>query len=133
MVKENAEPTRRSLTFEPLIPNLDLLTFDRLVIYYDREADVLLVHFDGPRSAVMLDIDDHLSLSIDPASHAVVGLQIEAYLLAAVFKQPRLLDLAAVAGIPDDEINAIRSRIAPAVVAQATIRSLLADLLPRTA
>lgn len=121
------------LSFEPILPSFEELVVDRMVVDYDREADILLIHFDGPHPAVMLDIDGHLSLSIDPVSHEVVGLQIEAYLLAAVFKQPRLLDLAALAGIPDDEINAIRNRIAPAVVAQATVRSLLADLRQKTA
>lgn len=121
------------LSFEPIMPSVDELVVDRMVVDYDREADILLIHFGRPRPAVMLDIDNHLSLSIDPASHEVVGLQIEAYLLAAVFQQPRLLDLASMAGIPDDEITAIRNRIAPAARAQATIRSLLADLRLQTA
>ena len=121
------------LTFEPIMPSPESLVFDRMVIDYDRDADILLIHFNGPRPAIMLDLDDHVSLGIDPVSHEVVGLQIEAYLLAAVFKQPRLLDLARAAGIPDDEINSIRSRMEPEVVAQATIRSLLDNLHLQTA
>lgn len=121
------------LSFEPVVPCYDDIDFDQMIFRYDREADILSIHFFGIKPGVMLDIDDHVLLRIDPASHEVVGLQIEAYLLAAVFKQPRLLGLASVAGIPDDEINAIRNRMAPATLAQAAIRSLLADLRPQTA
>lgn len=121
------------LTFKPIMPSPENLTFDRMIVNYDCDADILLIHFNGLRPAIMLDLDDHVSLGIDPVSHEVVGLQIEAYLLAAVFKQPRLLDLAQAAGIPDDEINAIRTRMQPEVVAQATIRSLLDDLHLQTA
>lgn len=120
------------LAIDPIMPSAEQLDFDRMVINYDRDADILLIHFDGPRPAVILDVDDHLSLGLDPVSHEVVGLQIEAYLLAAVFKRPQLMGLAQVAGIPDDEIDAIRGWMQPAVVAQGTIRSLLDALRPHT-
>jgi hypothetical protein len=122
-----------TLAFEPILPCSDDIRSGQMVFRYDRDADILSVHFFGIKPGVMLDIDDHVLLRIDPVSHEVVGLQIEAYLLAAVFKQPRLLDLAQAAGIPDDEINSIRSRMEPEVVAQATIRSLLDDLHLQTA
>jgi uncharacterized protein YuzE len=121
------------LTFEPVMPSPEHLAADRMTFNYDREADILLIHFDGPRPAIMLDVDDHLLLGINPESHEVVGLQIEAYLSVAVFKQPRLLDLAPAAGIPDDEISEIRSRMKPTAIAQATIRSLLDALHLQTA
>ena len=121
------------LTFEPIIPRSGDIRVEQMVFRYDRDADILIIHFFGIKPGVMLDVDDHILLRIDPESHLVVGLQIEAYLLAAVFKQPRLLDFAAAAGIPEDEINAIRSQIEPGVVVQATVRSLLDDLHLQTA
>lgn len=72
------------LTIEPIMPGAEKLDFDRVVIKYDRDADILRIHFNGPRPAVMLDVDDHLLLGLDPVSYEVIGLQIEAYPLAAL-------------------------------------------------
>jgi hypothetical protein len=116
------------LTFEPVMPRSEDIRAENMVLRYDRDADFLHVHFFGIRPGVMYDIDDHVLIRIDPDSHEVVGLQIEGYLIAAVFERPYLLDLAPAAGIPDDEIAEIRRRMEPEAVAQATVRFLLESL-----
>lgn len=91
------------MTFPRALPHLDLGAFDRLVVSYDSESDVLVFHVGPPRAAVGSNAGDgwYLRLVDDEiASVEVHGLQrtmVQTPSLTASAK-PAILELERAAG-----------------------------------
>jgi len=93
----------------PKIPDVASLDFSKVVFSYDQEADTLVVHFYGrDREAEVVPGDGWVDLRVDPDTYEVIGLQIEGYLSDAIFAAPRLIGLAALAGISSADIEHLR-------------------------
>lgn len=110
--------TRRSAsiqTFNPEWPEPSALALNQARFTYDRPTDTLFVDFHAearPGASVPLDRGDrnYLYVRIDPATNAVVGLQIEHVLSHALPRHPEIVDALAVAtlvGIDRDELDRI--------------------------
>ncbi len=77
------------LTFQPLIPRLEDVDINTVEFRYTKGTDTAFVHwFSRERHAVILDIDDYISVRIDPATHEMVGIQIEAFMASFVIEHP---------------------------------------------
>ncbi len=111
------------------MPSPGNLDSTRVAFNYDREGDTLMIHLYGePLPAISVaGEDDYLYWRVDPKTHGVVGLQYEHFLSHLVYERPEFLDFATLAGIPDDEIEEIRSRINPDQRRRAAIEYLLAQ------
>lgn len=91
--------------------------FERMnpVLRYNRTSDTLMVHLYGkPEAAISVDAgDDYTYLRVHPKTHEVVGLQIEHFLSELVHEVPQMLVFAELAGISQDEIDTLRTKITP--------------------
>ena len=105
-------------TVHPIWPERGDLRQDQLRFVYDRLADTLYVDFDGhARPAVSVPLDqgdrDYLYLRVDPETHRVVGLHIEAFLAYAVAQHPEFieaLEIAELRGFDDLEAAELQRR-----------------------
>lgn len=105
---------RRSLPVTPRRPDPATIDPQRVVLDYDRESDTFSVHLFGEdHPAKVLHTGGDIDLRLHPATHVIVGYQIEGFLTSAVNRHPQLLELAELGGLPRDEIDAARHRIAP--------------------
>ena len=119
----------------PVWPKPEEIDPHKVVLAYDRDSDMLLVHFDerGPASAVDY-VDRLFALLVDVESGDVVGLQVEDFLARAVVEEPRridVLDIAELRGITPLEVAALRNTMAVEPRKRAAVASLLADLAAR--
>ncbi len=121
--------------FSPQWPERTDLDIAQVAFTYDAASDTLFIDFYGPgRPAASVpsedDDRDDVYLRVDPATAAVVGLQIEHFLSAFVLDRPDYLDaleLADLHGIPPDQVDAIRERLAP-VRKRAAVDAVFDDL-----
>lgn len=105
---------RQQLPIMPVRPDPDTIDPSRIEVEYDRESDTFHVDlFGAGRRAKVLHVGSVVDLRLDPGTHVIVGYQIEGFLTAAVYRHPELLEFAALAGISEAEIAAIRQRITP--------------------
>ena len=127
-------------TFRPRWPDPADVDAETVAFAYWAEIDTLMVDFAGsplPAVAVPLDLGDgdrdYLFLKLDPATEAVVGLQVEDFLRYAARLHPHLLDaldLAELHGITPAEVAEARRRLAPATRKRATVAALFEELAP---
>ncbi|MBX6723470.1 MAG: hypothetical protein IRY92_09585 [Dactylosporangium sp.] len=104
-----------------------------MVVSYDDVSDTLMLHFFGQgRPAVSMEVRNGFFLRVDPETHQVVGVQVEAFLSRAVIEDPELLEVAEAAGIPEQTIQRIRRRITPDAMKAAAASTLLRRLQPAT-
>lgn len=109
------EPTDpyAELEFEeitPIWPDTRSIDFAKARLSYDRLSDTLYMHFFGrERPAISVEVgSDRLTL-VDPETHSVVGVQLEAFLARAIHDFPPLvvaLDVAELRGITPAEVRA---------------------------
>lgn len=96
-------------------PQPSEIDIEPVVFSYDRVSDTLFIHFYGRgRDAVSNLAGDYWYVLVDPATSAVVGLQIEDFLSRAVVDVPpliRILDLSELRGITPAEVSRVRNRI----------------------
>ncbi len=106
MAVNDSQPVR------PKQPDLAAIDPRNVVAEYDRESDTLVVQLFGRgRPAVILHTGGVSDYWLDPETHEIIGLQVEGYLVHAVYQLPLLLDMAEFVGIPAEEVAAIRQRI----------------------
>lgn len=105
----------------PVWPKPEEIDPGKIVLAYDRDSDMLVVHFDerGPASAVDY-VDRLFALLVDVESAAVVGLQVEDFLARAVVEEPRRIDVL--------EVAALRNTLAIEPRKRAAVAALLADV-----
>ena len=97
----------------PKLPDLASVNWRDAEIDYDREADTFTLYIFGrQRPSALHHGTDLVDMLVDPTTEEVVGFQIDGYLTHAVYRQPNLLEHADLAGIPIEEIEQIRRRIA---------------------
>jgi hypothetical protein len=97
------------------IPAPDEIDLERVAFHYDRVSDTLLVYFFGAAlPAFSVDVNDFEYLRMELDSHRVVGLQIEAFLLRAIWEDPRYLLWSVRAGIGLDELARSERQLSPA-------------------
>jgi hypothetical protein len=83
-------------------PDLNDLDPEQIVFSYDEEADSLLIHFFGrPMPAESVPIDQFVLLRVRPDTNELVGVEIEAFVHAALGNEPRYLAFAELAGVPE--------------------------------
>ena len=100
-----------------IVPKLDDIDWDAVIVSYDRLSDILLV-FVGDRSepAVVVygtDSNAHRSYLVNPDTRVFVGWQIESFLASLVSREPSLitvLDGAELIGMTIDEMHDERER-----------------------
>ena len=118
---------------EPKMPRSEDLDPRLMVVSYDDVSDTLMLHFFGQgRPAVSMEVRNGFFLRVDPETHQVVGVQVEAFLSRAVIEDPELLEVAEAAGIPEQTIQRIRRRITPDAMKAAAASTLLRRLQPAT-
>jgi hypothetical protein len=88
----------------------------------------LIVSIDGSRPAVTDPVGDHLSLRLDLETDEVVGFQIEEFLLRVVREHPIFLEIAELAGVPADEVAAIRRTLTREVRQRAALDAVFGQL-----
>lgn len=97
--------------FHPKLPR----PFDtsQLVIDYDRVSDTLSVFASGatPRPGVSVPISDFEYVRVDATTEEIIGLQVEDFLIHAVYVNPLYLSLAEFAGVEEPELAAIRAAV----------------------
>lgn len=115
------------MSITPVMPRTEDLDSARVAFNYDRESDTLMIHLYGePQPAISVaGSGDYLYWRVDPESHEVVGLQYEYFLSHLVYERPEFLAFADLAGVPAEEIEAIRSKINPAQRKRAAVEYLL--------
>lgn len=120
--------TRRRV-LQPILPTIADLDLSRSSFDYDRQSDTLYWDFAGePRTAVSVPVSNHLLYSVDAATEAVVGFQIDGFLAAAVFEFPLFLEIADRIGLHPEEVAAIRAGLDPAVPRGSILQFLFASL-----
>jgi hypothetical protein len=109
------ESVKDVLGFKPILPQIDDLDPQGILVRYHRDTDELYVHFFGHAlPALSVDVNHYLYLRVNPETQQVVGLQFEAFLSHAVRDDPRWLWLGELAGIDRNELESIRRDISPA-------------------
>ncbi len=101
---------------------------ERATFDYDRLSDTLMVYFEGSRPAVSDPVGDHLYLRLDVETEDIVGFQMEDFLLCVVRDHPVFLEIAELAGVPADEIAAMRDSIPSAVRKGAALDAVFGQL-----
>ena len=118
--------TQNFLTFQPRVPELEEVDINNVEFRYTKGTDTAFVHWFGrERHAIILDIDDHISVRIDPATQDIVGLQIEAFMEWFVVEHPEFLPVAEQFGVDPMDIEAARRKIEPQRAKVAALGSLL--------
>ena len=116
-------------SFRPKPPDLESLDWQAIRFDYDRTSDTLYLDFSGhPTAAVAYPVTDHLLLSIDPESEAVVGFQIEGFLAHFIIEMPIFLEIADLIGLTPSEVAAVRARLDAASRTRAAVRTLFDSL-----
>lgn len=119
--------------YSPKMPDPQSFDSSEMVVRYNRATDTLIVHLYGTgRPAVSVLQGDYLYVRVDPETNDVIGFQIENYLHEAVLDEPRLLAVAQLVGITDEEIAEVRSRIDPIKLRESTLELLLSELATRS-
>lgn len=74
--------------FRPKMPNLGATRTIKCLVDYDRQADALVVCFDGcqDRPTVGVVIGDYEMLRVDPLTEEIVGFEVERFLGAARYR-----------------------------------------------
>lgn len=115
------------------MPRREDLDPRRIVVSYDDVSDTLMLHLFGRgRPAVSIETGNGFFLRVDPGTHHVVGVQVEAFLSRAIVENPDLLEVAEAAGIPEQKIQQVRGRISPESMKAAAARTLLRGFQPVT-
>lgn len=121
----------------PKWPRLDDVDLGQVAMSYDRDSDMLLVHFGARGRAGVVDyIGDYLALLTDVESQDVVGVQIEDFLSTAVLDDPsllNLLDLAELRGITREQVSALRAAQPLDSRKRAAVAVVLGELARKTA
>ena len=113
---------------KPRLPQLADLDPRQVDVSYDYPSDTLMVYFFGSRAAFSDPVGDHLYLRIDPVTEDVVGVQSEHFLLCVVRKHPMFLELAALAGVPEEELTTIRRSLPQEIRQAAALDTVFAQL-----
>ena len=108
-----AEANERLARGKPKLPDFASIDPEKVVPEFDRVSDTLIVHLFGRgRPFTILPAKGLTMLLVDPETFEVIGLRVEGFLARAVYEMPVLLDLASFVGLGDQEVGAIRRRIA---------------------
>jgi hypothetical protein len=126
MIDSSRVPASRRL---PTPDEVDLATAK---LSYDRDSDMLLIHFtDRGRSGVVDYVSDLLAVLVDVETEAVVGLQVEDFLSKVVPADPDRLDLLEIAelrGITSHEVAALRKNTTVGDRKRSAVASLMRRL-----
>lgn len=111
------------LTIPPISP-------DRprdLQVRYDEMSDTLIVSFHGPPEAgVNVPLDDEpIELRITPDDSALIGFEIPSFTRVFLARHPEFLDLAAIVGVPVEELMRIKLHLTSEMREQSAVDSLL--------
>lgn len=83
---------------DELLKHVRTLDGDQVVVMYDGDSDILMIHFYGRSiAATNLAITDELMIRYDRSSDRVVGVQIDHFLSIAVREYPHLINLMDIA------------------------------------
>lgn len=83
---------------------------DRMRFDYDETTDILMIYLHGsPEPAITIVADDFVSYRVDPWSEAVVGYQIDDFMIGAVRDFPSLRAIAEVLGIDAGQPSVARA------------------------
>jgi hypothetical protein len=104
------------------------LPSDQIKIFYEQESDTLLFYFAYVDLAISYEVNEYYHFLLDPETEEVVSFQIDDYLEAVVIEFPRLLNLAPLAGIEDQQIEKARKRIGEDRWREAVIQQAVQDL-----
>ncbi len=97
----------------PIRPDPATIDMRTVEFDYDRRSNIFTLHLFGRgKPAKVLHTGKVIDLRLNPTTQVIVGFQIEGYLAQAVYRLPRLLALAELVGIPQEEVAAIRQRVA---------------------
>jgi hypothetical protein len=111
------------------MPRFDQIDPTQICVRYHRDTDALYVHFSGkPVAATSVDLNEYLYLRVSRETHEVVGLQFDSFLSHAVRVDPRWLWLGELAGIPGEELAAIRDAINPELRWQSLLRPIFDEI-----
>ncbi len=113
---------------EPKLPTRESLNASRASFDYDELNDTLMVYLDGSRPAISDPVGAYLYLRLNVETDEVVGFQIEDFLLCVVHEHPVFLEIAELAGVPADEVAAIRRTIPREVRQGAALDALFGQL-----
>jgi hypothetical protein len=118
-------------TLNPRLPNFRDLDWRRFSLDLDRLSDTLYWDFYGePRPSVSFPLNDHVLLSVDPESEAVVGFQLDGFLAHLVYEVPAFLELSDLIGLSPDEVRDIRERIEPDQRRRAVMELIFGSIAP---
>lgn len=114
------------------LPTLDEVDLADVKLSYDRDSDILLIHFtDRGRVGVVDYVSDVLAVLVDVETEDMVGLQVEDFLSKVVADNPDRLDLLEVAelrGITPHEVAALRVAVTIADRRRSAVASLMDEL-----
>lgn len=126
MIEQRSDAPPRQL------PTADDVDLANVSVSYDRDSDMLLIHFtDRGRAGVVDYVSSVLATLVDVETEEVVGLQVEDFLGKVVASNPRHLDLLEVAelrGITPHEVAALRGAAPIDDRRRSAVASLLDDL-----
>ena len=116
-------------TFNPKLPRTEDVDPLNVLLRFDRVSDTLHVHLFGKaQPAVSVDVGPHLYLRIDVETEEMVGFQIDHFLYRVVKDHPAFLEAAELAGVPADEVAAIRQALPREVRQRAAVDAVFAQL-----
>ncbi len=101
---------------------------EQIRIFYESESDILLIYFTYVDLAISYEVSEYFYLLLDPETEEVVGFQFDDYLDSVVLEYPRLLNLAPLAGIRDEQIDEARRRIGEDRWRDSVIQQAVQDL-----
>lgn len=84
-----------------------------LQVRYDAQADTLIASFHGPPEAGMnVPLpDETIDLRVTLEEDALIGLEIDSFTQSFLPRHPEFLDLAAIAGVPPEELLRIKTKL----------------------
>ncbi len=116
-------------TLHPRWPKLSEVNPDHLLFDFDRDSDMLYLHFSGEaHPSISVPLDDHYLALVDPVSENVVGIQIEGFLAHVAIALPFVLDLADLIGLSADERQRLQAALTVRNRKQALLESLFGHI-----